>query len=83
MDNSMQEGHGALVGWSAERVGSRMALKIQSVQTPAPHRKEDIQSFLYVMDRNQAVQLGNYLFEIAGQTPPRRKRSWFDRLLGA
>lgn len=82
MENSMQEGHGALVGWSAERLGSRMALKIQSVQTPPPHGPEDIRSFLYVLDKNQAVQLGNYLFEVAGQTPPRRKRGWLNRLLG-
>ncbi len=83
MNEASREDHGALVGWSAENLGSKMALRIQSVNKPPPHDDEDVHSFLYVMDKNQAVQLGNYLFEMAGQTAPRRKRNWLDRLLGA
>lgn len=83
MGEDTREDHGALVGWGAQNLGDRLVLKIQSVDKPPPHEEEDVHSFLYVMDRNQAVQLGNYLFDITGQTPPKRRRNWLDRLLGA
>ncbi len=82
MDETSRDDHGALVGWSAQDLGGKLTLRMQSVTKPPPHTGADIHSFLYVMDRNQAVQLGNYLFEIIGQTPPRkRKKGWLDRLL--
>ncbi|WP_272916734.1 hypothetical protein [Qipengyuania oceanensis] len=36
-----------------------------------------------LLDRQQAVQLGYFLFQLTGETPPHaRKRSVLDRLLG-
>ena len=83
MGESHHTDHGALVGWTVENLGSKLALRIQSVDRPPPHEAGDIHTFLYVMDKNQAVQLGNYLFQVCGQTAPARKRTWLDRLLGA
>jgi hypothetical protein len=58
-----------------------MVLKLQSVSKPGPHTEEDVSAFTFVVDKNVAVQLGNYLFQVTGQTPPRkRKRSWLERL---
>ena len=82
MTEHPREDHGALVGWTAQNLGNKLVLRIQSMSHAPASERGDIHSFLYVMDRNQAVQLGNYLFEITGQTAPRRKRSWLNRLLG-
>jgi hypothetical protein len=36
-----------------------------------------------LLSKNQAVQLGNNLFQASGETAPaKKKRSWLDRLLG-
>jgi biofilm regulator BssS len=76
--------HGVLVGWTSQDLGKRMVLHLQGVTTPAPHSPDDVDSFYFLMDKNQAVQLGNQLFKIAGQTPPRkRKKGWLDRMMGA
>jgi hypothetical protein len=73
---------GALVGWTSQNMGGRLMLRLQSVTKPAPHSADDVHSFHFMMDKKQAVQLGSYLFELAGETPPRRKkRGWIDRLL--
>lgn len=75
--------HGALVGWTSTRAGDRLALRLQSVTKPPPHNAGDVESQTYLMDRNQAVQLANYLFEISGQSKPsRRGRGWLTRMFG-
>lgn len=75
--------HGAMVGWHLAPSGERMVLNIQSVTTPPPHQHGDVQVHRFVINRNQAVQLGNYLFEMSGQSPPHRHRkSLLDRILG-
>lgn len=72
----------ALVGWTGQDTGSRLVLHLQSVTKPPPHSEEDVHIFHLLMDKNQAVQLGDYLFTLAGQTSRRKKkRSWLDRLL--
>jgi hypothetical protein len=75
--------YGALVGWTSQDLGNRLLLRLESVTTAAPHTAGDVNSFYFVMDKNQAVQLGNNLFELAGQMAPRKhKRSWLDRVVG-
>ena len=74
---------GVLVGWTAERLGDRVQLRVQSVTTPPPHRPADVTALLLMMDRNQAVQLGHVLFEIAGhRAPERAPAGWLARLFG-
>lgn len=75
--------YGALVGWSSTPFGDRIALHVQSVTTPPPHKLEDVQTKIYLMDRNQAVQLANYLFQLGDTAPPEKKgRGFFARLFG-
>jgi hypothetical protein len=78
---------GALVGWTAERHGNRVVLKVQTVNTPPPHHSHDVQETFLMLDENQAVQLGNMLFQITGNTSPastkRRRAPLITRLMGA
>ncbi|WP_271078686.1 hypothetical protein [Aurantiacibacter sp. MUD61] len=83
MEDSKHIDYGALVGWASSQAGDRISLRMQSVTKPPPHERDDVHSHIYLMDRNQAVQLANYLFEISGQSrPSRRGRGLFARLFG-
>ena len=83
MMKSGQQDYGALVGWTSTRTGDRVALHLQSVDKPPPHKQADVQTQIYLMDRNQAMQLANFLFEMGGTTiPDRSDRSWIKRLFG-
>ena len=72
---------GMLLGWSSDPAGERVALKLQSAQK-LPDREEDVHEYRYFLTRDQAVQLGHYLYTITGETAPKRKRGWLDRWLG-
>ncbi|NNC51824.1 MAG: hypothetical protein HKO08_02135 [Erythrobacter sp.] len=71
--------YGALVGWKTDDLHDRIILRMQTVTTPPPHSREDITQSVIVIDKNQAVQLGNHLFEVSGQTKPVPRRSWLAR----
>lgn len=80
--DSEDSSYGALVGWTTQGSGDRLTLRLQSVKTPPPHTDEDVHSFYVVMDRQQAVQLGNFLFDMAGQSLPEKpRRNWLARML--
>lgn len=75
--------YGALVGWTSSRNGDRLMLRLQSVTRPPPHGADDVHAHSYMLDRNQAAQLANYLFEISELTPPdTRGRGLMARLFG-
>ena len=76
------DNQGALVGWKAQDLHDRVVLRMQFVRTPPPHSRDDVHDAVFVLEKNQAVQLGNYLFEVSGQTRPARRGSWFSRLFG-
>jgi len=81
-DKAKDENFGILLGWQADPAGERFALTLQSTRKVVEAR-EDVREFRYYMSREQAVQLGTYLFRITGETAPSRKRAgFFDRLLG-
>ncbi|WP_052768918.1 hypothetical protein [Aurantiacibacter marinus] len=83
VDDRSRDDFGALVGWTSTRSGDRLTLRLQSVRTPPPHSEADVDSRLYMLDRNQAAQLANYLFEMSGHTKPgKRGRGWLARLFG-
>ena len=74
---------GALVGWKSLATGERIFLHLQTVRTPPPHSSGEVERHTLVLTKQQAVQLGNYLFDLSGQTAPRpRKKSLIDRMLG-
>ncbi|RPF71012.1 hypothetical protein [Aurantiacibacter spongiae] len=84
MANRNDVDYSVLVGWTTTVVDAdRLTLRMQSVTTPPPHSREDVRSHVYVLDRNQAVQLGNFLFELVDQTKPQGRRAgWFRRMFG-
>lgn len=82
MSHGNVDSYGALVGWKAEDLHDRIVLRMQFVHKPPPHSRDDVHHSVLVIDKNQAVQLGNYLFEITGQTKPASRPSWFGRLIG-
>lgn len=67
--------HGALVGWTHEDLGDRVMVCMQSQRSRAD---DDVDTVQYLMTKNQAVVLANYLFKISGRLPaPPRKKRWF------
>ena len=64
---------GILLGWFASPAGTQTVLTMQSAQQK-PGCEEDVRSFRYFITKEQAVLLGNYLYTIAGETAPVRKR---------
>ncbi len=73
--------YGMLLGWRADPAGDRIALKMQSTRKVV-ESGDDVREYRYFMTRQQAVQLGNFLYGVAGETPPAmRKRGFFNRLM--
>lgn len=77
------EGIGALVGWTSEDLGDRIVLRMDCVTKPPPHRSDDVHRTRFIISKDQAALLGNFLYEVSGQSAPRRhKRRLLDRILG-
>jgi hypothetical protein len=74
--------HGALVGWQHHDFGDgRIVLLIQTRQDS--NEPGHIDTLATLMTTGQATVLGNFLFQVSGQTPPSaRQRGWWRRLFG-
>jgi len=72
---------GALVGWKANSLGSRIVLNIQTMHQSDGDDDKEMRERAILIERNQAVLLANYLYEITGQSKPRR-RSFLQSLFG-
>lgn len=71
-----------LLGWKADPAGEKIALLMQST-SKVVDSSEDVREYRYFMTKQQAVQLGNYLYQLAGETPPaQKKRGLIQRLMG-
>jgi hypothetical protein len=73
----------ALLGWHATPMGERIVLCMECTDRRPPISKGDVQSRYLMLTRQQAVQLGQYLFTVAGATAPERKKPLLDKLFGA
>ena len=70
-----------LVGWTAQDYGASMILRRETV-TNLPESEDDVLVSRMVMNKDQAVQLGNMLFELCGTLPPKgAKPPLLDRIL--
>ena len=70
-----------LVGWTAQDYGASMVLRLETV-TNLPESKDDVLISRMVLNREQAVQLGNMLYEMSGKLPPKPgKPPLLDRIL--
>ena len=73
---------GMLLGWKADPAGEKIALLMQST-SKVVDSKEDVREYRYFLTKQQAVQLGNYLYGVAGETAPsRKKRGFLKKLFG-
>ncbi|NVE93366.1 hypothetical protein [Altererythrobacter lutimaris] len=63
---------GALVGWRADDLGQRVVLHLQTMHRNGSSERE-MRERAILLDRNQAVQLANYLFEAIGETKPAKR----------
>jgi len=69
--------HGAVVGWTHQDLGDRVVLRIQS-KSAAGLDDDALDEMHYIMTKNQAAVLANYLFGISGRLPQTKRRSrWF------
>ena len=79
---SADEDFGVLLGWDSSPAGQRIMLLMQSARK-TPDQPDDVRDFRYFLTREQAVQLGNYLYGLAGETAPKRKsRGFLEKLIG-
>ncbi|MGN7928964.1 hypothetical protein [Sphingopyxis sp. 22461] len=79
----MVENFGALVGWTHHDAGDRIMLRLESVQSSEAVKKHDPDLFRFLMTKQQAAILGNYLVRVSGQPPlTPKKRRWFRRYFG-
>jgi hypothetical protein len=77
------ESHGALVGWTHHCAGDNLMLRVESVRSKAAADRNDPDIFRFLMTKQQAAVLGNYLIQLSGQTArdPKDGR-WFRRFFG-
>ena len=77
-----EDDFGVLLGWESSPAGERIMLLLQSARK-TPLSDEDVRDFRYFLTREQAVLLGNYLYTLAGESAPRRKkRGFIEKLIG-
>ncbi|MGQ0277060.1 MULTISPECIES: hypothetical protein [Sphingopyxis] len=79
----MTENFGALVGWAHHDAGDKIMLRLESVKSSEAARKHDPDLSRFVMTKQQAAILGNYLIQISGLSPHHHgRRGWARRLFG-
>lgn len=76
-----KEYSGVLVGWTVNVTGNRLMLRLECVDKPPPHDAADVAAHYIALNSQQAVQLGNFLFEISGHSKPPPRPGWLARLL--
>jgi hypothetical protein len=73
------EGYGVLVGWVHHEAGNRILLRMESVQSTEAAERHDPDVFRFLMTKQQAGVLGNYLIGLSGQTHVPDRGTWFRR----
>jgi len=71
---------GALVGWKSHDLGKRIVLNLQTMHRGADGENE-LRERAVMVERSQAVLLANSLYELTGQSRPKR-RSFMQSLFG-
>lgn len=81
-DNEDSDSFGVLVGWTHTRLGKRLDLKLQTVQSTRRDGRDALDNHHFVMTPSQAAVLANYLLQITDQTAPRGRRGYLQRWFG-
>ena len=79
--NEIAETFGVLAGWTHSEFSGRLDLRLQTVGSSRCDAPDVVDAHHFVMTKNQAAVLANYLFHIAEQSPPPR-RGLLKRLFG-
>ena len=74
--------HGALVGWKKGEGGRHLQVLLQTARSSEALQVDEIDTLHLILSQQQAVQLANFLYTIAGTVPPRPQRRGLSRLLG-
>ena len=74
--------HGALVGWKKCEGGRHLQVLLQTVKSGEALRAEQIDTLHLILTQQQAVQLANFLYTVAGTVPPKPARRGLMRMLG-
>ncbi len=80
--SSSDETFGVLVGWSHSQLGERLDLNLQSIGSTRRERRDDLDSHHFMLTRQQATVLANYLLKVTGQSLPRGRRGFLARWFG-
>ena len=72
--------YGALAGWSCQDLGDKLILKMQALEPAESGAGKEARSFFLLLTKNQANIFANYMFEVSGHRPARRKASFFSRI---
>ena len=65
---------GVIVGWVHHPVGNGIDLALQSAVSAEALARDEVNTHHFLMTRNQALLVANYLLDATGQTLPRRRR---------
>lgn len=68
------ENHGALVGWTHQELGDRIMLRVESVRSIEAADKHEPDLMRFMLTKQQAAILGNYLLHISGKEASNRKK---------
>ena len=82
MTHEAKHDSAVLLGWHATPMGDKIVLHMECTDKRPPIEKRDVQARFLVLTHQQAVQMGQFLFTVAGETAPVRKKPLLDRLLG-
>jgi hypothetical protein len=83
VEREMDATFGVLVGWTHSDFSGGLNLKLQTLRSSRLKEPDEPDSHHFIMSKNQAAVLANFLFQVSGQTPPvRHKRSLLKRVLG-
>ena len=69
-----QETWGVLAGWAHREMNGRLDLRLQTIRSTRRTKPAEPDTHHIVMTRSQAAVLANYLLQIAGANPPKRRR---------
>lgn len=70
----VEESYGVLAGWTHRELKEQLDLRLQTIRSTRREKPGEPDVHHIVMTRSQAAVLANYLFQIAGTTPPKRRR---------
>ena len=71
-----------LVGWASDDYGDRLLLRMQGARK-TPQSQDDIAEQRYLVPKDQAVLLANFLYRMSGHTAPEPGTPrWLRRLMG-